>query len=260
LPLRTPTLPPATHTNCYLLGKTRLTVVEPASPWKEEQQALVEALDAWDGSVERIFLTHHHVDHVGGVDALRAHFDCPVVAHPRTRLLLEGMIQVDEVLDEGETLTTDQGGWDVLHTPGHATGHLCLANRRTGDFVVGDMVAGEGTIVLDPPEGHLQDYLDSLQRLRDERPGTLHPAHGEAIPGADAKLLEYIEHRHMRSDQVRESMSRLGAVTPLDLVPGIYPDLPRGFHPVAERQVLCHLQWLEGRGEARNIDGTWELV
>jgi len=257
LPLRTPTLPPATHTNCYLLGDKRLTLVEPASPWEDEQKHLVECIDERGGVVERIFLTHHHLDHIGGVEMARSRYGCPVVAHPRTAELLDGQIRIDEVLREGETFDTDQGQWNVLHTPGHASGHLCLANRRTGDFVVGDMVAGEGTIVLDPPEGVLADYLASLERLRSEAPKVLHPAHGDAILDADDRLRQYIEHRHMRTQQVREALGAGGPAHSMDLVPGIYPELPVTFHGVAQRQVLCHLHWLEAEGYVRSDGDSW---
>ncbi|MEE2750808.1 MAG: MBL fold metallo-hydrolase [Myxococcota bacterium] len=257
LPLRTPTLPPATHTNCYLLGNKRLTLVEPASPWEEEQNHLAECVLERDGTVERIVLTHHHLDHIGGVEVARSKYGCPVVAHARTAELLDGQIEIDEFLGEGDTLETDQGHWDVLHTPGHASGHLCLANRRTGDFVVGDMVAGEGTIVLDPPDGVLADYLESLERLRTECPKVLHPAHGDAILDADGLLRQYIEHRHMRTQQVRAALGGQGRAQPIDLVPEIYPELPVAFHGVAERQVLCHLHWLEAEGYVSAQGDSW---
>src|SRR5690606_38154488 len=91
LAVRSPTLPPATHTNCYVAGTDRLTVFDPASPWPEEQARLAEALDA-AGRVERVVLTHHHPDHVSGTEALRRHLadlghDVPVLAHPRTAAL-----------------------------------------------------------------------------------------------------------------------------------------------------------------------------
>ena len=260
LALRTPTLPPATHTNCYLLGDKRITLVEPASPWEDEQDRLEECLAHRGGVIERIFLTHHHLDHIGGVEAVRHRYGCPVVAHPRTAELLSGQIQIDVCMDEGDTLDTDQGSWDVLHTPGHATGHLCLANRRTGDFVVGDMVAGEGTIVLDPPEGVLADYIASLERLRLEKPRVLHPAHGDAILDADQRLREYIEHRHMRTEQVRSVLQKHQSAKPIDLVPEIYPDLPVAFHGVAERQVLCHLHWLESEGYVTPEEEAWRIM
>ena len=259
LPLRTPTLPPATHTNCYFLGSESLTIVEPASPWPEEQERLLEAVSGLVSAgkvLERILLTHHHMDHVGGVQALSEALDCPVVAHPRTAELLRGQLEVHACLDEGDLLNTDCGPWEVLHTPGHATGHICLFNSRSGELIAGDMVAGEGTIVLDPPEGVLADYLVSLGRLRALGPRVLYPAHGPALTEAEAILGWYIDHRLERTEQVRDCLSR-GSASPEELVTQIYTEIPLGYHPVAARQVLCHLQWMETQKEVREESGRW---
>src|SRR4051812_1001992 len=86
VPLRTPTLPPATHTNCWIVGFEELLVVEPASPWADQQAALDEVLDELAGAgrrVRAILLTHHHADHVGGVRHLAERLAVPVLAHAR---------------------------------------------------------------------------------------------------------------------------------------------------------------------------------
>lgn len=244
--LRTPTLPPATHTNAWLLGEQRLTVVDPASPWPEEQQALAEALA--DREVERIFLTHHHPDHIGGVVDLAARTGAPIFAHPATAARVP--FPVDVLLDEGDTLHTDGQDWAVLHTPGHASGHLCLWHAPSGQLVAGDMVAGEGTIVLDPPEGQLGRYLDSLARLRALAPTALLPAHGPAIHEAVALLGAYIAHRHMRSGQILRALAD-GPADADALAPRIYPDLPPAFLFIGARQILCHLEQLAATGQVR---------
>jgi len=258
----TPTLPPATTTNCWVLGNRRVTVVDPASPWPAGQQAVADALDGFE--VERIVLTHHHPDHVGGVLDLRERCGAPVLAH---RLTAERVpFAVDGLLDEGSVLRTDTSTWQVLHTPGHATGHLCLHDEEAHVLVVGDMVASEGTIVLDPPEGELGAYLASLQRLAALEPRVLLPAHGTAIPddgragGAVAWLQAYIAHRNMRTQQVRVGLrAHPDGARPADLVPVIYADVPAFIYPVAERQVLCHLLWLVGQGEVRQAGERFTL-
>lgn len=262
LPLRTPTLPPATHTNCYLLGERRLTLVDPATPWEEEQAALDEALDALlaEGAVvERVVLTHHHFDHVGAAMHVRERYQVPVLAHRLTQERLEGHVSVDGHLNEGEYVETDRGAWEVLHTPGHATGHLCLYRASESAVVVGDMVAGVGTIVLEPPEGELGAYLDSLQRLRALGASVLFPAHGPDLRDPEGVLSYYIDHRHRRTDQLREALADGAPLTPLALVERVYGDsIPRMVYPIAERQVRCHLSWLEARGEAcQSGEGSW---
>ena len=242
VPVRTPTLPPATHTNCTVLDGR--TVVDPASPWPEEQERL--ALELADEPLERIFLTHHHHDHVAGAVDLAARRGLPIVAHPLTAARVP--FAVDETLDEGDTLH----GWTALHTPGHAAGHLCLL--REGELICGDMVAGIGTILIEPGEGDLQTYLDSLARLASLGPMRLWPAHGPEIPDGPAKLQEYIDHRKHRTQQVREALPG----TPLELVERVYGDtVPRVVWPLAALQLLCHLQWLQDRGQAQQHGERW---
>ena len=242
IPVRTPTLPPATHTNCYVLDGR--TVVDPASPWPEEQERLASELA--DEPLERILLTHHHHDHVGGVVDLATRRGLPIVAHPAT--LPRVPFKVDQTLEAGE----DLHGWRVLHTPGHAVGHLCLL--REGDLICGDMVAGVGTILIEPGEGHLQTYLDSLAALMTLGPVRLWPAHGPDIVDGRRKLQEYIDHRMHRTDQVRRALPG----TPLELVERVYGDtVPRAIWPLAARQLLCHLEWLAERDEASRHGERW---
>jgi len=111
------------------------------------------------------------------------------------------------------------------------------------------MVAGVGTILLDPPEGHLGQYLDSLAALRALKPRLLMPAHGPVIENAEAYLTEYIEHRHMRTEQVMAHLKAVPGATAEDLAQAIYADLvPLSFLPIAARQITAHLEWLKEQG------------
>lgn len=262
-PLRTPTLPPAAHTGCYVVGPAQgrggLVVVDPASPYPEEQAAL----DAWlDGEaaagrpVVTIALTHHHGDHVGGAAHLAARLGVPVAAHAETARRLEGTVQVDRILDDGDPL--DAGGVTAraVFTPGHAPGHLCFA---VGDaLIAGDMVAGIGTILIDPSEGDMAEYLASLARMQALAPARLLPAHGPVITDAAAKLREYVSHRLMREGKVASALDAAGAARPADLVPIAYADTPAPLWPLAERSLVSHLVKLERDGRARrDDDGRW---
>ena len=182
--------------------------------------------------------------------ALKKRTGLPVLAHPRTAELLEGSVGVDGFLEEGDVLETGLQQWQVLHTPGHATGHICFFLPDTGEGVVGDMLAGEGTIVLDPPEGDLSDYLRSLRRLLTLNAERLYPAHGPALEDPRGILEHYIRHRMARTEQVAlEGRKKRGSFTPKDLVPEIYSEIPKTFWPIAARQVLCHLLYLTEQGD-----------
>ncbi len=256
VPLRTPTLPPATHTNCVLIGGDEVIVVDPASPYEDEQARLLEALAP--RTVRAIWLTHHHGDHVGGVQALRAALDVPVRAHPATAKLLEGHVPIDEPLFEGDFEELEGVHLEALHTPGHARGHLAFRDRDRRTVVAGDLVAGQGTIVIDPPDGDMRDYLATLGRLVLEGVGSVIPAHGPHRDDGEAQILELIGHREQREAQILEVLSSQPErqAKSLDLAATIYPDVPSMFHPLAARQILAHLLKLEIEGKVDRPDGS----
>jgi glyoxylase-like metal-dependent hydrolase (beta-lactamase superfamily II) len=248
VPLRSPTLPPATHTNCLLLGDDELWVVDPGSPWPEEQAILRETLERLAAEGRKpvgVLLTHHHYDHVSGAQVL----GLPIAAAAQTAELLD--FPVDRVLRDGEVLEVGPRGWNVMHLPGHTRGHVCLVERGSGAVVAGDLVAGTGTVVIDPPEGDMGDYLRSLDRLLEAGAGTLYPAHGPVVPAGAAKLAQYKKHRLEREALVLSAL-KPEPQTPAQMVPAAYPEVKPDVYPLAERSLLAHLLKLveDGRAEA----------
>lgn len=266
VPVLTPTLPPATHTNCWIAGDEELLVIDPASVWGDEQRRLAEILDgliAEGRRVRAILLTHEHHDHVGGVNALKAHLgDVPVLAHRTTAELLEGEVPVDGFIEDGELfeLAGPLGmRWRAIFTPGHARGHLCFFEENSGALVTGDMVAGLGSIVVNPPEGDMSDYVASLKKLRALPVRAIYPAHGPAIPDGPAKLDEYLAHRAQREAEVVTALSA-GPATAVQLVPLVYTDVPEKLYPLAACSLTAILLKLEKEGRAlRQDDERWTL-
>lgn len=258
LPLRTPTLPPARHTNAYLVGGDPAYLVDPASPYPEVQEELGRVLDEETATGKRlsaILLTHHHRDHVGAVDFVRRRFGLPVYAHAETARWLDGRIGVDRLLEDGEELelgTAPDGsaGWRLraVHTPGHAPGHLCFLDDRYRTLLAGDMVSTLSSILIDPEDGDLALYEQSLRRLIGLEPRVVLPAHGPADGrGADV-LREQLEHRGRRTDQVRAALAR-GLRETDEIVEGIYGDVPPDQRAYAGRSVASILRELARRGE-----------
>ncbi len=249
-PLRTATLPPASHTNAFLLGFGEAVLVDPGSGDAGEVERLCRALAAAREAGRRpvaIWLTHHHQDHVGGVEAVRRELGLPVLAHAATAERLAGRgIAVDGDLVDGQRVALAGEPplqLRVVHTPGHARGHLCFFDEAGGALVAGDLVAGVGTIVVDPPEGDMDDYLASLRKALALSPTTLFPSHGPAIHHGAAKLREFIDHRLWREERVLAAW-QAGARAPRDMLPTVYDDVPREAWPLAERQILAHLERL----------------
>lgn len=260
LALRTPTLLPATHTNCWLLGTGEVLVVDPGASDAGELERLVERLNALERTGLRacaIFLTHHHLDHVGGVAPLVARLGLPVWCHPRTADRLG--VKVARVLADGEVVTLEGAPdmhWRVLHTPGHARGHLCLVDEASRAAVVGDMVAGVGTILIDPPEGDMAEYLRQLRRLKDWPVRALYPAHGPPLPDGPTALERYLAHREARELRVKAAL-REAPQSLEELAQEAYADTPSAWPPVAERSTLAILLKLAGEAEARRVGERW---
>src|SRR6266516_4694783 len=266
-PVRTPTKPPATHTNCYLIYNSReIVIIDPGSPYEDEQQALAACLDdaiAEGRVVREIILTHMHPDHVGGVNALRSHIKggVAVAAHQFTAEALSDSVRVDRLIEDGEVI--ELGAEPSIHlrampTPGHARGHLCFYDERTGTLVSGDNIVGLGSVLIDRPEGNMRDYLNSLQRMRVlPNLSVLFGGHGPAIANPYTKIDEYINHRLEREANILSAVQE-GAATPARIVAQVYSDVSPKLHSMAERAVLAHLEKLEADGLVkRDSEGNY---
>jgi glyoxylase-like metal-dependent hydrolase (beta-lactamase superfamily II) len=182
---------------------------------------------------------------------MRARLGVPVLAHRRTAELLAGRgVAVDgELADDQRVVLAGEPPFPVrvVHTPGHAKGHLCFLDETWGSLLAGDMVAGLGTIVIDPPGGDMDAYLASLEKLISLAPATLFPGHGPALRNAPAKLREALDHRRWREERVLGAWND-GLREPERMLPVVYDDAPRTAWPLAERQIAAHLERLRRAG------------
>jgi ribonuclease/clavin/mitogillin len=267
-PVRTPTRPPATHTNCYLIySAEEFLIIDPGSPYEDEQQALVACVDDLirEGRTAReILLTHVHPDHIAGVNALNDHLEkkqgkrAQIAAHRRTGESLKGQIDVDRFIEDEEILKL-RGEPKIklraLHTPGHARGHLCFHDERTGALISGDNIVGYGSVLIDPPEGNMRDYLESLERMRGlENLTVLFGGHGPAIANPYEKIDEYIAHRRQREELILAAV-RDGASTLKEILARAYADVSPKLHSLAERSILAHLEKLQAEGDVTFVEG-----
>jgi glyoxylase-like metal-dependent hydrolase (beta-lactamase superfamily II) len=186
------------------------------------------------------------------VNALKEHLggNVPVAAHAQTAEALND-VRVDRLIEDNDVITL--AGEPVirlraLHTPGHALGHLCFHDEERGVLMTGDNIVGVGSVLIDPPQGNMREYLKSLERMRSLPNLTvLLGGHGPAVATPYKKIDEYITHRLEREQNILAAV-RAGASTPKEIVERVYTDVSPKAHAMAERAVLAHLEKLRDDG------------
>ena len=256
---RTPTLPPATHTNSYAVGKDEVLLIEPATPFADERRAWLEwarTLPSAGRKPIALVVTHHHEDHIGGAAFFSRELGLPVWAHVETRKRIPEAIRVERTLADGELLLDS---WRVLHTPGHAPGHICLHDEASGALVCGDMVASIGTILIQPGDGDMRLYIEQLGRLEKLGARVALPAHGDPITEPTETFKRYVAHRLMRESKVLAAL-RTEPRPLAEIVPEVYADTPIPMWPVAALALQAHLDKLIAEGRAiREADNRYRL-
>ena len=222
-------------TQTYLIGET--AVLDPGPDIGSHVEAILAALPKLD----TILITHRHADHAPAAVPLKRATGARIIA-PRNVLQ-----EVDRRVFGGEVLTIEDEQIEVIATPGHTNEHVCYLTSA-GDLFTGDTVLGEGTTAIFPPDGHMGDYLRSLELLRARKPKRILPAHGPVREDAVAWIEHYIAHRLERERQVLEAVAN-GADTIAQVRARVYPELDARLHGAAEVQVRAHLVKLveEGR-------------
>ncbi len=254
VPVKTATLPPADHTNCYLVGdpEGEFILVDPASHLREGMEDLASAVDRHKGQLIAMMFTHSHADHIGDIGLLREAFDVPIWGSEYT----SQTVTCDRILIDGETLKLGNQNWQVLITPGHHPGHICLLGDA--GLIAGDMVAGIGTILIPPHTGDMNVYMEQLHRLKNLNPHLIFPSHGPVIALPTQKFNHYLSHRKARHDAVFAAV-KSGLQTLPEITKVAYSDTP-GAHPIlAEDQTLSHLMSHQRAGLLREHSSKWSV-
>lgn len=237
-------------TNTYVVGTGPTLVIDPAVG----DTSYMDALSAVGGDVEAILVTHRHPDHIGGVAALVERTGAPARAFGDADA---GGVPVRPLAD-GEIVEVAGADLRALHTPGHASDHLCFLFEGPASLFAGDNILGEGTAVIAPPDGDMRAYLDSLRRLRGLNIDRIYPGHWRPLDGGRDVIERYIAHRKEREAAILTALED-GAATIEEIVARVYTDTPAQLHPIARFQALAHLQMLEDDDEVTRMGERWSL-
>jgi glyoxylase-like metal-dependent hydrolase (beta-lactamase superfamily II) len=241
-------------TNSYLIdcANGQAICIDPGPPLERHVRTLLERAAAMDCEIALVALTHTHPDHAPAALMLAASTGAPIAAHERTEFPHDRDLRDRDVLEIGDARVT------AIESPGHTFDHMVYYEPRNGALFTGDVVLGEGYVVIAPPNGAMRPYQRTLERLRDEFADAkvIYGGHGEPVLDPQSKLRDYIAHRQSRQREILRALERGPATIP-DLVRALYRDTNPILWPAAARQMLAYLIPLEQEGviSSRALDG-----
>jgi glyoxylase-like metal-dependent hydrolase (beta-lactamase superfamily II) len=255
-----PSLMTGPGTNTYLVGIDEVAVIDPGPDVAKHVESIVGA--AMRDRVRWVLLTHTHPDHWPAADRIRKKTGALVGAFGKFPKADEVKLDLDLVLNDGDTIDGTEFRLEALHTPGHAPNHLCFWLDEERALFTGDHVLNGTTTVVNPQRGgDMVQYLASLERLRKlKRVSKICPGHGDVIEDATATLDEYVAHRKMRERQILKLLKAKPATIP-KIVSTLYTDTPDGLLEMAQRQVQAHLLKLkaEGKVSGSGLKTSWTI-
>lgn len=257
-------------TNAYFIGAPGSDSWALLDPGPDDAAHVAALLAAAPGKITRILCTHTHKDHSPAAAAIAQATGAPtfgrVADHPEWQ---DQSFQPTTVLNDGDVLQlgNDEPGGGVtlraVHTPGHASNHLCFLLEEEQLLFTGDHLMQGSTVVINPPDGDMAVYIANLRRLLDIPLQWLAPGHGFLIDEPHAVVTKTIAHRLGREAKVLAGLQKLGSAAPVDeatLVAEVYADTPKALHAMALRSLRAHLHKLQAEGRARQQGDSWQAA
>ena len=240
-------------TNTYLVGTEEVAVIDPGPDDSEEHLDLVA--QAGHGRIRWILATHTHIDHSPGAAGLKQRTGATVLGYDER----DGFVP-DEVLRDGGAVEGTGFRLDAIHTPGHASNHLCFHLAAQRLLFSGDHIMSGSTVVIAPLDGDMRAYLDALRKLKELEAFAVAPGHGPYLEDGHAKVDEYLAHRAQREANIAAALQRRQTAVIDDIVSDVYVDVPEQLHPIARYSVWAHLRKLAAEGAAVPTDGSGDDI
>ena len=246
IPVRSNTLPPATHTNAFLIGDSYKVLVDPSPADRHELARLLRLIDRV--GCDEVLLTHHHPDHRQFANEIAARYDVPLALSDTTRRFVQAEVPgyfgdlLLRTYVEGDVVTRWLGQpVRVVPVPGHDAGQIALMPDNKAWFIVGDLIQGIGTVVIAKPEGHMGTYFKTLQKVIDLDPAVIVPSHGMAM-GTTYRLQETLKHRQLREASVLQLHCE--GKSPDEMLPLLYKGVDARLWPFARMNIDSHMDKL----------------
>ena len=229
-------------TNTYLVGNEDVTVIDPGPAMEEHIDVILAASD----NIKQILVTHTHPDHSPGTRLLQQKLDVPAFGMLTESSKNQDMtFSPERILKDGEILEKEEYSLEVVHTPGHASNHLCFILREEKFIFTGDHVMSGSTVVIGPPDGSMKQYIDSLNKLKNYDMEKMAPGHGDILESPYQVADWIINHRLKREEKVFSALKDATRGTPESLVEKVYADVDSSLFPIAKASLLAHLIKLE---------------
>ena len=209
-------------TNTYLVGNEDVTVIDPGPAMEDH----IDAILAASKNIKQIVVTHTHPDHSPGVRLMKEKLDIPAFGMlTKSSKNQDTTFNPSRILEDGEIFHEDEFSLEVVHTPGHASNHLCFILREEKFIFTGDHIMNGSTVVIGPPDGNMKQYIESLEKLKDYDIKKIAPGHGEVLENPHQVADWIINHRLEREKKVFEALKDASKGTPDSLVEKVYDDV-----------------------------------
>jgi glyoxylase-like metal-dependent hydrolase (beta-lactamase superfamily II) len=245
-------------TNTYIVGRERFAVIDPGPAMLAHVERILEATQ---GRLETVLVTHTHTDHSPAAMMLAERSNATLMGPLPIQGEEEDLdFNPARVLDDNSIVTIDERRIRAVHTPGHVGNHLCYLLEDSGLLFTGDHMNQGTTVVILPPDGSMRDYMSSLRRLQREPVEQIAPGHGLVIEDAQAEVMRIYEHRMQRERKVVDKLKGHSPSTLSELLPRVYDDVNPALLPIAKRSLLAHLIKLKDDHRVVETQDRWELV